>query len=243
MRKLFCMISKTDKLFIIFLVGTLCFACSKKFDPKNYQPVVSQMPMRSDKDVKAPTVLIDKIEKDYLLNYKKLHPDSTLTDAQILAAIPRKYLSFDVYIRPASNKLAFSDTIHIPFARGGGYVDFSTIVTGRVGSFYLNMLFNWQEMKLEEEDLNSMKIYFLSHSLRRQIDGESWGSGCNKFLELTHFFKKKVVKKGLLLNATEQRYLSSLAGIFYFVLIKQSELFLATVTFEDSRYKDWMCKS
>lgn len=242
MRKHFCMIQKISKYFFYSILAISIFACKKKFDPKEQVSVKIEYASQSDKDIKAPKLLVEEIERTFLKHYKKTFPDKNTSEVNILSSIPRKYLGFDVYMRPTSNKLAMNEIIHIPFSRGGGYIDLANIVEGTAGSFYLNVLFDLQDMNMEPSDIKQLKVYFMSRSIRRTIDGEEWGSGCGKFLDLTHFFKNQIMNDGLLLNAKDQRYLSMLAGTFYFVIFKQGELFLATVTFEDSRFKDLVCR-
>ncbi|MCB9025096.1 MAG: hypothetical protein H6625_02155 [Bdellovibrionaceae bacterium] len=237
------MIQKISKYFVYITVIFSVSSCKNKFEPKEYAPIQLEYASQSDKNIKAPKVLIEEIEKYFIKNYKKTFPDKKTSEVNILSSIPRKFLGFDVYLRPGSNKLAMSDVKQIPFSRGGGYIDLANLVEGNVGSFYINILFDWQDIMMEPSDVDQLKVYFLSRSIRRTIDGEEWGAGCGKLLDLTHFFKNQIMKKGLLLNAKDQRYLSTLGGTFYFILFKQGELFLATATFEDTRFKDLMCKA
>ncbi|MCB0389864.1 MAG: hypothetical protein KDD58_01165 [Bdellovibrionales bacterium] len=236
------MIQKSDKLIVLILLSLFALSCEKEFNPEHNISYKVEPPTRSDKDVKAPEKLIYEIEELFLKHYRQVKPESDISDAKLLVTVPRKYLGFDVYLQPKESHLAFLESHHIPFPRGGGYIDLAPIVEGEKGSFYLNMIFNWKEMGLESSDLDLLKVYFMSNSKRRLLNGKNWGGGCNKFYEITHFFKEKIMKKGLLLNATDQRYLSTLAGTFYFVLLKAGDLYMATATFEDSRYKDLLCR-
>ncbi|MCB0356296.1 MAG: hypothetical protein KDD40_04775 [Bdellovibrionales bacterium] len=224
-------------MFILFF----CLSCTKEFNPHHIH-FKQENPTRSDKDVMAPKELISKINEMYLHHYRHLKPEDEITDAKLLVSIPRKFLGFNVFLHPSHNDLALTEAKQITFPRGGGYVDLAPIVTGERGSFYLNMNFDWEEMGLESSDIKELKVYFMSNSRHRKINNEDWGSGCNKLFDLSTFFKEKIMRKGLLLNATEQRYLSVLGGTFYFVLLKEGNLYLATATFEDSRYKKHVCR-
>ena len=90
-------------------------------------------------------------------------------------------------------------------------------------------------------DLGSLKVYFLSNSKRRSVAGEGFGSGCGKYMDVTKFFKKVLNRTSLKLNATEARYISVIAGTFYFILIKDDVLHMGSTSFEDTRYPDLHC--
>ncbi len=231
-----------SRSFIVILSSSFFLSgCLEHFDPSHVH-FKEKIPSRSDKEIRAPKILVKKIEKIFLDNYHLENPEDETSDAKLLVSIPRKYLGFNVYLRAIKNKLAFSEPVKINFPRGGGYVDFADIVEGKRGSFYLNMSFDWKDMGLEDTDVSNLKIFFIGNTARRQINEQEWGSGCNKLFDVAQLFKTKIMGKGLLLNSTDQRYLSTVGGTFYFVLAKRGELHLATATFEDSRYPKLSCR-
>ncbi len=234
--------TKIHKLLWIFVFGLN--GCSPDYSPvQNLSSIKVGSPEVSDKDVEVPQKLIKDIESMYLQSLKKQDKNLDTPDLKILMSIPRKFLSFKVYFSPLENKLAFNQPVEIIFSRGGGSIDLSKIVTGESGSFYLNTLIDWDELGFKKNEINEFQAYFISNSKKRKIKNEVWGAGCNSYYNVTDMFDNVLSRQGLLLNATDARYMGLIAGTFVFVIIKSKDLYLATVTFLDSRYPDLTCRS
>lgn len=190
----------------------------------------------SSKYVKVPEPLAKKIEHEYLKKYKESHKNTQKTDVEILNEIGVEFLNFHVVLEQDKH-LALDREVRFELPRGGGVVDLATYVRGKVGNFWIKFL-------SKEDDLNINKnfsAYFVSQSIKRDLDGKVFGSGCDSYFDVTSFFKK-TLKKGIKLNATDQRYLSVAAGSFHFIYNDGKKLKLSTISFTDSRYPYLLCK-
>ncbi len=225
----------------IAVVSFLSLGCKLKKDKISELRFAEGRPDRSDKNAVVPKEAVKDVQKAYLEHFKIMRPDTPLSETKILSDIPRQFLNFDLYLLPRENRLAFKENYHFDLPRGGGVIDLKDYVTGSVGSFSVVLRVNSEISGVNEEDLKTLKVFFLSNSKRRQISGENFGSGCDRYLEMSHFYESDLSTEGVEVNATDQRYVSVLAGTFYFFLFKETMLFLGSVTFEDSRFKDLMC--
>ena len=131
--------------------------------------------------------------------------------------------------------------------RGGGVVDLKDFVVSQKGTFFLKarvqLNFNARKISETQEDLPGLKVFFLSNSKRRTIDSKSWGSGCNKYMDVTNFFYETIGSDGMAINATEKRYISVLGGTFFYVYPTAEGLYLASIGFEDTRYPEYHCRA
>jgi len=219
----------------------LLVACGKKYDPEREPGMKVAYPDHSDKDVEVPKQLVSEVESNFLDEFHKFKPTTALTDVEILTSVARNFLSFDVYALPRANKLAFKTPYHFSFPRGGGVIDLSKIVTGTSGSFKIVIRLHKEDQGLKDEDLDELNVYFVSNSKRRQIDGEIHGSGCGIYMKLTQFYHNTLSNQGLVLNATDSRYVSVISGSFFFFLIKEGVLHLGSISFENSKVPGLQC--
>lgn len=120
----------------------------------------------------------------------------------------------------------------------GGQIDFADLVgTKEKGSIQV-----YFTPDISEEDMKNLKIYYLSSSQKRKIGDEYIGNGCNKLMDLTQYFHNEVLKKNLPLHTGQLRYLSTMAGKFYFVIEDRHQLRVSQITFKDSRHTDITCE-
>lgn len=122
--------------------------------------------------------------------------------------------------------------IEIQLPRGGGQIDLSKFVKNQTGTF--EVFFDF------EEDLNSEKFhaFFVSQARKRKLDGEIWGAGCNKYMDIKKFILNEASKKGLKVNVTRSRHDSVLGGSFIFALAQHQ---VTQVTFTDSHQPHLFC--
>ena len=73
-----------------------------------------------------------------------------------------------------------------------------------------------------------------------EIDGDEFGAGCNKYMDITSFYHRKA--RGFDLYTAGQRYVSVMAGTFVAVVFEKEALYVGSLTFTDSRYPDVMCE-
>lgn len=121
----------------------------------------------------------------------------------------------------------------IQLPRGGGEIDLSKFVRDMQGTF--RVFFELEEMT----DETKMNAFFVSQARKRRIDGEIWGAGCNKYMDILSFILKDGKTKGIEVNTTRNRHLSVLGGHFFFSMKNQ----VTQVTFTDSQQSHLFCEN
>ncbi len=194
---------------------------------------------KSSKEFLIPRELRARIEKSYLEYIRKNRPKVVLADEEILSRIPREFLDVEISLRGSAPGVLSDHTV-FKLPRGGGEIDLKDYVKGSKGSFFMTFLAKRSnDPKHEVKDLH---VYFLSEARERKIAGEKFGSGCRRYMDITDFIASTQSSGGLQLNATAQRYLSVVGGVFYFVEFNpERRIYLSAVRMKDSRYPDLAC--
>ncbi len=123
--------------------------------------------------------------------------------------------------------------IELKFPRGGGEIDLAQFVKEQSGTF--RVFFD-----LEESDHHDqMRAYFISRARKRKLDGEVWGAGCNKYMDIQKYIFGEGMKKGIEVNTNRNRHDTVLGGTFFFSSGNQ----ITQVTFKDSRQPHLFCDS
>ncbi len=121
--------------------------------------------------------------------------------------------------------------IEIKFPRGGGEIDLANFVKDESGTF--RVFFDLEEVASDDK----MKAYFISGARKRKLDGEVWGAGCNKYMDIKKFILGAGKTKGIEVNTNRSRHDSVLGGTFFFASGNQ----ITQVTFKDSKRADLFC--
>jgi hypothetical protein len=121
------------------------------------------------------------------------------------------------------------------FPKGGGELDLKDLVTG-FGSFYLS----FPEEQFDKKN-ELMHIYYVSQSPVKKLDGENFGLGCGRYIDLKKSFSKLQNEDFLKLNTSDLRYLYVTAGRYIFVFRQASQVYITQLTITDSRYKNELC--
>jgi hypothetical protein len=121
--------------------------------------------------------------------------------------------------------------IEIKFPRGGGEIDLANFVKDQQGTF--RVFFDLEDQAADDK----MRIYFISRTRRRRIDGEIWGAGCNKYMDIKKYILGEGKANGIEVNTTRSRHDSVLGGTFFFGVRNQ----VTQVTFKDSRQENLFC--
>jgi hypothetical protein len=225
------------KGWILLFFGLTLVSCKK--EPEAEVPYRLGGVEKTSKEFVIPRALREHIEQDYLQFLKAQKSALTLSDKDVLDRIPREFLDVTVYFRSSGTGVLVDHT-KFELPRGGGEIDLKDYVKGSKGSFYMKVAA--QRSSEPEHKVEDLRVYFLSDSKERKIQGEKYGSGCKTFMDVTHFINKENNKEGLQLNAAGQRYLSVIAGTFYFVEFDESrKLYIAAVRISDSRYPELLC--
>jgi hypothetical protein len=195
---------------------------------------------KTSKEFLIPRDLRAHIEKQYLQFIRKENPKIVLPDEEITARIPREFLNVSIFLRASAPGVLRNHTEY-KLPRGGGEIDLKDVVTGTKGSFFLT----YQLARTSAPDvlLKDVHVYFAGEVKKRKIDGQEFGSGCNTFMEVTEQMQAANASGGLQLNATAQRYLPVIGGVFYFVDFNpERKMYLASVRIKDTRYPESSCQ-
>jgi len=183
----------------------------------------------SSRDVKIPKALTKKIEEDY---------QKFLVQQQVLTKLPIRRQLFNVSVEMVQKRPGpLVENVRVTAPLGGGVVDLSEFVTPLKGSFQVKILATKEDGSAPTE----MQVYFVSKAKQRKIDKETFGSGCNKFMDITAYFASKMSAAGFEVYTAEQRYLSVLGGTFVLVGFEKDDLFVGSLTITDSRYAKLLC--
>lgn len=147
------------------------------------------------------------------------------------------WLPVEVSFIAKSPGILVHDSVQYNLPRGGGALDLSKITDGDKGTFYLKFGLN------DFSSPSSMKVYFVSNSKKRRVDGEIFGAGCNVYFDVTSSFQKLNSGEGIKFNITNNRHVSALGGHFVFVQSDKDKVYLSQVEFKDSQNRDYLCKN
>ena len=143
------------------------------------------------------------------------------------------YSVVQVKLTEKTSGVLISPEVVLKLPRGGGQVDLAQYVNNIQGTFRVS--FELEEMS----DPSTTKAFFVSRTRKRKIDGEVWGSGCNKYVDIHTFFANVGRKTGIEVNTTRNRHISVLGGTFFF----SAGPLVTQVTFIDSVQEKLFCKS
>lgn len=128
--------------------------------------------------------------------------------------------------------------VTIQFPLGGGKLDFKEYLTGVVGTFYVRFI---NATTAEDKEALEPEVFFWSRARKRNIEGEVFGSGCNKILELSLSKIKIEDKLGIKVNTKDARYLSVLGGHYFFVKRTPKEVFVSQIEMTNSDLPQHLC--
>ncbi|MEQ1723296.1 MAG: hypothetical protein ABL930_08965 [Pseudobdellovibrio sp.] len=206
------------KILLLFISFSL-LSCFKNSDGMSVEVIeVNEIA----KEAFIPKALMAEVKDDILKNSKTISPVYLFTPLQVQFT----ELNENVLRKPA---LKYS------FPKGGGRIDLKDVVIGD-GSFYMSF-----PKEQFDDNHEIMHMYYISNSPVKAIEGENFGLGCGKMLDLKKSFKKLQVNDFLKLNTNELRYLHVLAGRYVFVFRQSSQVYISQVTVSDSRYAKELC--
>ncbi len=157
---------------------------------------------------------------------------------------PSLFAPLNVYLVEKSPGALTSGSTAIKFGSGGGTLDLHDFVKDKSGSFGFAVDF------MPEVEVKDVKVYFLSNSIERNSPlkpksghpSEKYGAGCNKYFEITTMFNKAMKKDGLIVESTDNRDVSVLAGTYYFAAALDKKLYLASLNVIDSSTPRLLCR-
>jgi hypothetical protein len=152
-----------------------------------------------------------------------------------LAALPSEFSPLKIYLVAKNRGILGRENIQINFEPGGGELDLQDYVAAKNGSFYFVTEF------MPNLEKATRKVFFLSNSVVRKIDGEKIGSGCDSYFDVSKFFADSMKLRGILVNTTRARHVSALVGTYFFAAVNEGKLYLARLTVRDSVERSLQC--
>lgn len=177
-------------------------------------------------DISLPLNLFKEFEKELEEEFKSVSPVFIFMPLQVQ------------FKETHDGRGVLKDTaIQFDLDKGGGKVDLKEVVSGQ-GSFYMHFP--------AEQFASTMEIahlYYISQAPVKKIQGEAFGLGCGKWIDLKDSFKKFTKPNTLKFNTTGLRHLHVLAGHYVFVLKQSNQIYLSQLTLTDSRSPEALCTS
>lgn len=223
---------------ILVLLGVVFTLGCKSQDSKPSDFVFGEI-ISTSKNYLFPKDLKSEIEKEYVKYMKSLGaPYDIQSEQELLLQVPREYLDLQVYLW-AKSELTISKPVKFSLPRGGGGIDLRDYVKSRKGSFFID--FEVVRTEKPDEPAQPLKVYYLSNAKRRVIAGEKFGAGCDTYMDISRIVSHKM-GNGIQVNATDERHVSALSGVYYFVSFQPERIYLAALHLEDSRFPQHVCQ-
>ena len=184
----------------------------------------------------AQTVEIHEIAKDFEIPKKFIQAieNDVAAETKILSPV-FIYSPLVVLLTEKTSQTLKSHALRFQFPKGGGRIDFSDVVKGQ-GSFYLS--FPAEQF----QDLPEIEhLFYVSQAPRKQLEGEEFGLGCGKWVDLKNKFSNLQKADFLNLNTTQLRHLFVTAGHYIFVFRKLNQIYLTQLTLVDSKNENELC--
>lgn len=191
--------------------------------------MVEQSARNSSRDVKIPKGLVSQLESEY-------RGFLTKNGVSVKTNLTRKLMNVTAELTQ-KHPGALHENTRVVTPTGGGVVDLAEFVTPLKGSFQLRIL----AKKDDGSEPTGLRMFYVSKAKARKIDGDEYGAGCDKYMEITSYYHRKLAK-GFDLYTAAQRYVSVLGGTFVAVVFEKEALQVASLTFTDSRYPDLTCE-
>lgn len=141
-----------------------------------------------------------------------------------------------VYFIEKNRGILKQGSTEIELGPGGGEVDLADYLSSKNGTFYFTVDFLKDVEKLER------KVYFLSNGRERKVENTKLGAGCKAYFDISSAFKKTNAADGFMVNTSDARQVSALAGTYFFAAVSEGKLHLAALTIKDSRYPKLHCR-
>ncbi len=207
-------------LFLVFLT-----ACS--FQHEDEKQTLNTIKVKEvAEDIKLPLNLFKEFEKEITEEFKSVNPVYIFMPLQVQ------------FNETDGNRGVLKDTlIRYELEKGGGQVDLKDVVSG-TGSFYMSF-----PAEQFASTVELTHLFYISESPVKKIQGENFGMGCGKWMDLKSHFTKLEKPTFLKINTTQNRHLHVLAGHYLFVFKQTNQIYLTQLTLTDSRYSNELCNS
>lgn len=147
------------------------------------------------------------------------------------------YLPITVKFTEKNSGVLVKPVMIFEFGKGGGDLDLAQVTTGQTGTFFMQFQFQGFEAA------DSMSIYYVSAGRKRQVEGDIWGSGCNRFMDIKKYIVSQNQQKGLEVNTYRDRHITMLAGHFIFSTQVNKQVLVTQVSIHDSTKPMFLCEN
>jgi hypothetical protein len=223
-------------LLLGLLLSLSSLSCEDK--PEYIPPKAQTVAMPAvTQEVNLPTRLWEEIESVYVPTLYDKAAVENEDNSKAKLEIPKEFFTFHVYLKEKTNGiLNNSDGYDLTVSGTGGLIDFQQFVKDKKGSFYLGM-----RPDLQISDSDNFKVFYLSNAKNMNLGTETVGAGCDKYMDISDYFRKKMKKEGIFLTTAEGRHVSLMAGTYFFATSLKGKLYLSQLTIRDSRFKKHHC--
>lgn len=193
--------------------------CSSKTSVGTTKSIVVQ---QVAKDFEIPKSFIQIIENDVSAETKILSPVYNFSPLTVL-------------LTEKTSQTLKSASLLYQFPKGGGRIDFNDAIQGQ-GTFYLSF-------PLEQfRDLPEIEhLFYVSQAPKKRLEGEEFGLGCGKWVDLKNKFSNLQKADFLNLNTTQLRHIFVTAGHYIFVFRKRNQIYLTQLSLVDSKNDNELC--
>jgi hypothetical protein len=147
-----------------------------------------------------------------------------------------EFASVTMFMVEKNEGILGGKNLRLEFPQGGGEIDLADFVQPLNGSFYVLFQF---EGKLMDAPRG---VFFLSGTVPRKVGKDSVGSDCNKYFDITSSVLNAAKGQGLLVNTTDRRHVSALAGTYFFAAMSPDRtVHIASILIRDRNSRDLEC--
>ena len=150
-----------------------------------------------------------------------------------------KHMSLNVLLKEFHPGVLGGNNLNLEFASGGGNLDLKPFVVPKGGSFYFKIVLQYDVVPEEGDYLHVM---YLGKGKKRKIGKKIFGSGCEKYFDITDYFKKTINQRGMLVSTEKKTHITVLAGTYIILLRKGDVHYITQLTVTDSRYRILQCE-
>lgn len=160
------------------------------------------------------------------------------------SAIAKKTIETDLkpvtlYLIEETRGVLGGRNLKISFGPGGGELDLRDFVVESHGAF--RIVFEYAKSLIEADPKAKWRTWYLSDAKKRKVGPDSVGAGCNTFMDISTAVNEANAKDGLLFAIGGDRYVSALAGTFFFSVKNGARVEVARITLFDSSKRDLQC--
>jgi hypothetical protein len=155
------------------------------------------------------------------------------------SALPETALEpLKVYLVERNKGVLKGQNIALSFVAGGGELNLNDYTAALRGSYYVAFEF----MPGAEAPPSDVKVFFLSNSVIRKVGGDQLGAGCKTYFDLSKRFAEAMKHDGFLVNTSDQRDVSALAGTYVFAAVIDGKLHMSTLVIKDDDHRALQCR-